>query len=87
MKDLSRASVPFTFEDLGAEQKRAAEARLCHPSFRTEASEGRTARPRPPEVDERRRQPAPILEDMARKAFEDAYVQGEKAATKWACAA
>ena len=70
MKDSSRASIPFTFDDLGAVGHERPEAGFV--SF---------FRPKVAEIEEEEtvEEPPPSPEDQARKVFEDAYVQGEKA--------
>ncbi len=88
MKDSSSASVTFTFEDLGLHRetrKTAAAFVGLFPSKRKEHDRSESAAK--PAVEEK---PAPSKEeleaaeqarqeDQSRKAFEDAYVQGEKA--------
>ena len=70
MKDSSRASIPFTFDDLGVVGHERPEAGFVS-YFRPRAAEA--------EIEETVEEPPPSLEDQARKVFEDAYVQGEKA--------
>lgn len=70
MKDSSRASLPFAFDDLGEEGHKRPEAGFVS-FFRPRAAEI--------EIEETAEEPPPSPEDQARKAFEDAYVQGEKA--------
>ncbi len=70
MKDSYSASMPFTLDDLGTVG--------CE---RPEAGFVSYFRPRVAEVqpEEAGVEPPPSPEDQARKVFEDAYVQGEKA--------
>ncbi|MGD0229876.1 MAG: FliH/SctL family protein [Syntrophorhabdales bacterium] len=69
MNDSSRVSIPFTFDDLGIERdERSATPFISF--FREEAEEAEEET-----VDEA----PPPPEDLVRKAFEDAYVEGEKA--------
>jgi flagellar assembly protein FliH len=70
MKDSSRASIPFTFDDLGVVGHERPEAGFVS-YFRPRAAEA--------EIEETVEEPPPSLEDQARKVFEDAYVEGEKA--------
>jgi len=70
MKDSSRASIPFIFDDLGAVGHERPEAGFVS-YFRPRVAEA--------EIEETVEEPPPSLEDQARKVFEDAYVQGEKA--------
>jgi flagellar biosynthesis/type III secretory pathway protein FliH len=75
MKDSSKALVPFTFSDLDAVCEERSGARFVSLFSRpvveaTEKEEGK---------EEAVETPPPSPEDQARKAFEDAYVQGEKA--------
>lgn len=70
MKDSSRASIPFTFDDLGVVGHERPEVGFVS-YFRPRAAEA--------EIEETVEEPPPSLEDQARKVFEDAYVQGEKA--------
>ena len=70
MKNLFRASTPFTFDDLAAVGHERPEAGFVS-YFRPRVAEA--------EQEETVEEPPPSLEDQARKVFEDAYVQGEKA--------
>jgi flagellar biosynthesis/type III secretory pathway protein FliH len=70
MKDSSRVSIPFTFDDLGAAGHERPEAGFVS-YFRPRVAEA--------EKEETVEEPPASPEDQARKAFEDAYVQGEKA--------
>jgi flagellar assembly protein FliH len=70
MKDLSRASIPFTFDDLCAVGHERPEAGFVS-YFCSRVAEA--------EKEETVEEPLPSPEDQARKVFEDAYVQGEKA--------
>jgi flagellar assembly protein FliH len=70
MKDSFRASIPFTFDDLGAVGHERPEAGFVS-YFRPRVAEV--------EIEETVEEPLPSPEDQARKVFEDAYVQGEKA--------
>ena len=70
MKDSSRASIPFTFDDLGAVGHERPEAGFVS-YFRPRVAEA--------EIEETVGEPPPSPEDQVRKVFEDAYVQGEKA--------
>jgi flagellar assembly protein FliH len=71
MKDSSSASLPFTFDNLGIAGNERPEAGFV--SF---------FRPKVAEIEEEEEtapEPPPSPEDQARKVFEDAYAQGEKA--------
>jgi len=71
MKDLSRASVPFTFDDLAREGSKRPESVFVS-LFRSE--------PATAEEESVEEAQAPISdEDLARRAFDDAYAEGEKA--------
>ena len=73
MSDLFRASAPFTFDDLGGSGHERPEAGFVS-FFRSEAAEAKED-----ETIRDRRTRRASLEDLARKAFEDAYAEGEKA--------
>jgi flagellar biosynthesis/type III secretory pathway protein FliH len=69
MKDLSRASVPFSFDDLSKESRRPPDKPFVM-----------LFRPVTGEAAEKAPEPAPLsLEEQARKVFDDAYAEGEKA--------
>lgn len=72
MNDSFRASMLFTFDDLARQEHGRAEASFVS-FFRAGAEEDK----RDKAVEEEA--PEASLEDLARKAFEDAYAEGEKA--------
>jgi flagellar biosynthesis/type III secretory pathway protein FliH len=78
MNDLFKASVPFTFDDFEHESARRPDATFIS-LFEPEPEEVEPVeaeaevKPEPPPP------PPPTAEDLARKAFDDAYVEGEKA--------
>ncbi len=69
MKDSSRASVPFSFDDLSQERKRLPDKPFVT-LFRSDAGEAVEKAPEPPPLS---------LEEQTRKVFDDAYAEGEKA--------
>jgi flagellar biosynthesis/type III secretory pathway protein FliH len=69
MKDSSRASVPFSFDDLSQERKRPPDKPFVT-LFRSEAADATGKEPDPPPLS---------LEEQTRKVFDDAYAEGEKA--------
>jgi flagellar biosynthesis/type III secretory pathway protein FliH len=73
MKDLSRASVPFSFDDLSKESRRPPDKPfvMLFGSGAGEAAE---------KAAEKAPEPPPLsVEEQARKVFDDAYAEGEKA--------
>ncbi len=83
MKDSSSASVTFTFEDfaLRHEARKAAAFVGLFPSRRKQPEPAKPAVEEEPAPSEQELEAAAEAsrEDQSRKAFEDAYVQGEKA--------
>jgi flagellar biosynthesis/type III secretory pathway protein FliH len=65
--------MPFTFDDLGAHGHERPEAGFVSFFGAGTAEAEKDETPGPPDA------PAPSLEDLARKAFEDAYAEGERA--------
>lgn len=70
MKDSSRASIPFTFDDLGTVGRERPKTGFVS-YFRPRVAEV--------EIEQTVEEPPSSPEDQARKVFEDAYEQGEKA--------
>jgi flagellar biosynthesis/type III secretory pathway protein FliH len=82
MKDSSSASITFTFEDLALRQgarKTAAFVGLFPSRRQLEAAQQAVQEEAAPSKEEQEAASEASREDQSRQAFEDAYVQGEKA--------